>query len=122
MSRAEGGIERAGATTAGRAAATWRMGSGLGIGGRVFFGSTTSPECVARAGVLARDRLTAGFDAFVGFVALDAVRFRDADGLCFLAWTRPTLDRLWMTPCFLVTLRAGFTPPPRLARQAEMVA
>jgi len=49
----DGGIERAGETSVGRLAATWRVGSGDGIGARRF-----GAMCVARAGDVARTRLT----------------------------------------------------------------
>jgi hypothetical protein len=73
--------------------------------------------------VLARDRLTEAFNGFEGldgFAGLTKVRFRTgAEALCLTPFTR---TRLCLTLLLLRIFPAAFTPPPRLARQAEMVA
>src|SRR5262245_4729923 len=65
-SRVAGGIERAGATRTGRAAATWRVGIGFGIGSRIRALAADAAVWVLRAGVLARARLTVAvaFESF----------------------------------------------------------
>src|SRR5207245_6733774 len=53
-----GGIERAGVTSTGRGGATCRIGIGFGTGSGLVRAAWAAP-CVERAGVVARDRLTA---------------------------------------------------------------
>src|SRR5262245_32341096 len=71
--RPRGGIERDGTWTAGRACATCLVGSGDGIGTSLLgrglrTGTCTVEAFVARAGVVARARLTVDLDgAFDGF-------------------------------------------------------
>src|SRR5512133_2196718 len=66
-SLAAGGIERAGSITAARAGATCLVGRGDGIGVRRT-GIEGDAPCVARAGVVARARVTSPFDSFASAV------------------------------------------------------
>ena len=65
-----GGIERAGEMSVGSGTATWRVGSGDGMGSRLF-----GLMCVARAGAVARTRLTTA--AFLALPLLWLGRFTE---------------------------------------------